>query len=83
MCPPHGAEAAAREVTQLEFAGLFVDCNAIAPEKSRQMAENFGSQNYVDGDIVGGPVWKSESGTRLYLSDGRSKEITALFDNPL
>ena len=83
MCPPQRAEAVARQVTQLQFSSLFVDCNAIAPEKSRQMAEKFGSQNYVDGDIVGGPVWKSESGTRLYLSDGRSKEITALFDSPL
>ena len=45
------------------------------------MAEKFGSQNYVDGGIVGGPAWKSESGTRLYLSGERSKEITTLFDN--
>ena len=45
------------------------------------MAERFGSQNYVDGGIVGGSAWESESGTRLYLSGGRSKEITALFDN--
>ena len=81
VCPPHDAEAVARQVTQLEFSGVFVDCNAIAPEKSRQMAEKFGSQNYVDGGIVGGPAWESESGTRLYLSGGRSKEITGLFDN--
>ena len=77
----HDAEAVAWQVTQLEFSGLFVDCNAIAPEKSRQIAEKFESQNYVDGGIVGGPAWESESGTRLYLSGGRSKEITALFDN--
>lgn len=81
VCPPHDAEDVARQVKQRAFPGLFVDCNAIAPEKSRQIAERFGYQNFVDGDIVGGPAWKSESGTRLYLSGDRSKEIAALFNN--
>jgi 3-hydroxyisobutyrate dehydrogenase-like beta-hydroxyacid dehydrogenase len=52
--PPHDAEA--RLVKQLEFLGLFVDCNAIASDKSRKIAEDFGYQNYVDGGIVGGPA---------------------------
>jgi len=81
VCPPHDAEDVARQVKQRAFPGLFVDCNAIAPEKSRQIAERFGYQNFVDGGIVGGPAWKSESGTRLYLSGDRSKEIAALFGN--
>ena len=81
VCPPHDAEDVAQQVQQRAFPGLFVDCNAIAPEKSRQIAERFGYQNFVDGGIVGGPAWKSESGTRLYLSGDRSKEIAALFNN--
>ncbi len=81
VCPPHDAEDVARQVKQRAFSGLFVDCNAIAPEKSRQIAERFGYQNFVDGGIVGGPAWTSESGTRLYLSGDRSKEIAALFNN--
>jgi len=81
VCPPHDAEDVARQVKQRAFPGLFVDCNAIAPEKSRQIAERFGYQNFVDGGIVGGPAWESESGTRLYLSGDRSKEIAALFNN--
>tara|TARA_B100000809_G_scaffold46313_1_gene40751 strand:+ start:510 stop:1337 length:828 start_codon:yes stop_codon:yes gene_type:complete len=81
VCPPHYAEDVARQVKQRAFSGLFVDCNAIAPEKSRQIAKRFGYQNFVDGGIVGGPAWKSESGTRLYLSGDRSKEIAALFNN--
>jgi 3-hydroxyisobutyrate dehydrogenase-like beta-hydroxyacid dehydrogenase len=81
VCPPHDAEDVARKIKQHEFPGLFVDCNAIAPQKSRQIAEQFGRQNFVDGGIVGGPAWKSESGTRLYLSGDRSNEIEALFDN--
>lgn len=81
VCPPHDAEDVARQVKQRAFSGLFVDCNAIAPEKSRQIAKRFGYQNFVDGGIVGGPAWKSESGTRLYLSGDRSKEIAALFNN--
>ena len=81
VCPPHDAEDVARQVKQRAFPGLFVDCNAIAPEKSRQIAKRFGYQNFVDGGIVGGPAWKSESDTRLYLSGDRSKEIAALFNN--
>ena len=81
VCPPHDAEDVALQVKQHAFPGLFVDCNAIAPEKSRQIAERFGYQNFVDGGIVGGPAWKSESGTRLYLSGDRSEEIAALFGN--
>ena len=81
VCPPHDAENVARQVKQRAFPGLFVDCNAIAPEKSRQIAALFGYQHFVDGGIVGGPAWESESGTRLYLSGEKSKEIEALFDN--
>jgi 3-hydroxyisobutyrate dehydrogenase-like beta-hydroxyacid dehydrogenase len=81
VCPPDDAQDVALQVKQRAFPGLFVDCNAIAPEKSRQIAERFGYQNFVDGGIVGGPAWKSESGTRLYLSGDRSKEIAALFNN--
>ena len=81
VCPPHAAENVARKVKQLAFSGLFVDCNAIAPQKSRLIAEQFGYQHYVDGGIVGGPAWKSKSDTRLYLSGDRSNEIAALFDN--
>lgn len=81
ICPPHNAEDVARQVKQRAFTGLFVDCNAIAPEKSRLIAARFGYQNFVDGGIVGGPVWESGSGTRLYLSGQRSKDIAALFNN--
>ena len=81
VCPPHDAEAVARQVKQRAFPGLFVDCNAIAPKKSCQIAALFEYENFVDGGIVGGPAWKSESGTRLYLSGEKSKEIEALFDN--
>ncbi|MDA0271944.1 MAG: DUF1932 domain-containing protein [Proteobacteria bacterium] len=81
VCPPADAEDIARKVKQRAFAGPFVDCNAIAPQKSRQIAEQFGYQGFVDGGIVGGPAWERESGTRLYLSGDRSNEIAALFDN--
>lgn len=81
ICPPHSAEDVARKVSKLAFSGLFVDCNAIAPQKSRLIAEQFGLQQYVDGGIIGGPAWKSELNTRLYLSGNRSNEIAALFDN--
>ena len=35
VCPPHGALALARKVAKAKFHGVFVDCNAIAPETAR------------------------------------------------
>ncbi|MGV0035897.1 MAG: DUF1932 domain-containing protein [Candidatus Azotimanducaceae bacterium WSBS_2022_MAG_OTU7] len=81
VCAPHDAEDVATKMKQHGFSGLFADCNAIAPQKSRRIAEQLGHQNFVDGGIVGGPAWKSETGTRLYLSGARSDEIAVLFDN--
>jgi len=81
VCPPHEAEDVARQVQRRVFSGLFVDCNAIAPKHSRQIAGQFGHQRFIDGGIVGGPAWKAESGTCLYLSGDRSNEVAALFDN--
>jgi 3-hydroxyisobutyrate dehydrogenase-like beta-hydroxyacid dehydrogenase len=80
ICPPHGAAALARKVAQAGFRGVFVDCNAIAPETARaemEIAEGAGAR-FVDGGIVGPPPRKRGS-SRLYLSGGPSREIAALF----
>src|SRR5207237_6662711 len=36
VCPPHAATALAREVARAKFQGIFVDCNAIAPDTARE-----------------------------------------------
>ena len=79
-------EDVASEVSQLGFSGVYADCNAVSPDRTRviqQIVENAGA-HYVDGGIIGGPVWTREAGTRLYLSGPRAAEVAACFaDSPL
>ena len=81
VCPPHAAADVAREVVGLGFTGLYVDCNAVSPDRSRaiqQWVERAGA-DYVDGGIIGGPAWTPEAGTHLYLSGPRAEEVAACF----
>lgn len=86
VCPPHAAGDVAQEVLALGFKGIYVDCNAISPNRTRaiqQIVEGAGT-TYVDGGIVGGPAWRREAGTHLYLSGQRAAEVAACFtDSPL
>lgn len=81
VCPPHAAGDVAREVLGLGFTGIYVDCNAVSPNRTRaiqQLVEGAGA-TYVDGGIVGGPAWTREAGTHLYLSGQRAAEVSACF----
>jgi 3-hydroxyisobutyrate dehydrogenase-like beta-hydroxyacid dehydrogenase len=86
VCPPHAADDVAREVTQLGFSGVYVECNAISPDRTRtiqRIVEDAGA-DYVDGGIIGGPAWKREAGTHFYLSGSRAEEVAACFaESPL
>ena len=81
VCPPHGALDLAEEVAALQFDGLYIDANAIAPDTTREAAaivEAAGAR-FVDGGIIGPPP--VETGlTRLYFAGAQSKEAAALFD---
>jgi 3-hydroxyisobutyrate dehydrogenase-like beta-hydroxyacid dehydrogenase len=81
VCPPHAAADIAREVIEHGFSGLYVDCNAISPERTRaiQRLVEGGGAAYVDGGIIGGPAWSREAGTHLYLSGPRAEEVAACF----
>jgi len=73
ICPPHAALEVARSA---EFAGVYVDANAVSPATAREVAEAVGE--FVDGGIVGSPP--REPGTaRLYLSGDRASEVAELF----
>jgi 3-hydroxyisobutyrate dehydrogenase-like beta-hydroxyacid dehydrogenase len=80
VCPPHGAVDLAREVAGLGFRGVFVDCNAIAPETAREIARivQAAGAKFVDGGIVGPPPAQSGR-TRMFLSGGAREEVAALF----
>ena len=78
VAPPAAAAEVAASIG--EFAGLFVDANAIAPSTTRAIAESVHARGgrYVDGGIIGAPP-EREGTTRLYLSGPEAAEVAALF----
>jgi hypothetical protein len=69
VCPPHAAEAVARDVVACGFTGLYVDANAIAPRRAIQIGQAMAEAGitFVDGGIIGGPAWDPNR-TWLYLA---------------
>ena len=83
VCPPHAAEDVATEVLKYDFTGIFLEANAIAPEKTRKISQwlqNAGAK-FVDGGIVGGPAWSTIARTKLYLSGNHAESIAEIFTN--
>lgn len=82
VCPPHAAEDVALSVIGAGFKGLYLDANAIAPQRSTRIGgqmEKTGIR-FVDGGIIGGPAWKPKE-TWMYLSGEHSKAIATCFSN--
>jgi len=80
VCPPHAAEEVAASVVEARFQGLYLDANAISPQRAvriGQMLKANGIQ-FVDGGIIGGPSWRPKE-TWLYLSGEHSEEIALCF----
>jgi 3-hydroxyisobutyrate dehydrogenase-like beta-hydroxyacid dehydrogenase len=80
VCPPHAAEDVAQQVASREFRGLYVDANAISPQRTLQIAQlvqDAGIQ-FVDGGIIGGPAWEPGC-TWLYLSGEHAEEVASCF----
>ena len=84
VCPPHGAEEVARSVIEAGFSGLYVDANAIAPQRAIQIGQQMESIGirFVDGCIIGGPAWTPKE-TCLYLSGVYAADIAACVSNGL
>jgi 3-hydroxyisobutyrate dehydrogenase-like beta-hydroxyacid dehydrogenase len=80
VCPPDAAEMVARDVLAQGFAGLYVDANAIAPQRAERIGQHMSEAGarFVDGGIIGGPAWKPGA-TWLYLSGEAADEAAALF----
>ena len=82
ICPPHAAEEVARSVIREGFEGIFLDANAISPQRARKlhqlMEEN--KIEFIDGSIIGGPAWKPGE-TFLYLSGNKAEVIKDCFQN--
>ncbi|MFF9575282.1 DUF1932 domain-containing protein [Streptomyces rubiginosohelvolus] len=78
VCPPQAAEDVAEAVAAHGFAGVYVDVNAISPQRVRRIAEEIrpGSA-VVDGAVFGQPPGEGRT-ARLYLAgDGSAIDMVA------
>ncbi len=80
VCPPHAAEDAAGKVLSHGFAGLYLDANAISPQRAVRIGERLAAAgvSFVDGGIVGAPAWEPNS-TWLYLSGRDAARVAGCF----
>jgi 3-hydroxyisobutyrate dehydrogenase-like beta-hydroxyacid dehydrogenase len=80
VCPPEFAEDAASQVLPHSFHGLYVDANAISPERTRRIGLRMEERgiSFVDGGIVGPPVL-TRGRTWLYLSGKCAATVAACF----
>ncbi|MFG2885689.1 DUF1932 domain-containing protein [Streptomyces sp. NPDC048297] len=80
LCPPAAAEGLARAVAGHPFAGVYVEANAINPERTQRISALLSDAIVVDGGVVGSPPVGGKTPT-LYLSGpaDATARIEALF----
>jgi 3-hydroxyisobutyrate dehydrogenase-like beta-hydroxyacid dehydrogenase len=80
VCPPHAAENLAKQVLTHSFQGVYLDVNAIAPQRTVRIgrAMTAAGADFIDGGIIGSPVWTRQR-TWLYLSGQKAPEAVAYF----
>lgn len=80
VCPPHAAEEVADQVRSCGFDGLYVDANAISPQRVTSIGERMmaAGMAFVDGGIIGGPSWESGD-TVLYLAGEQAGTVAGCF----
>jgi 3-hydroxyisobutyrate dehydrogenase-like beta-hydroxyacid dehydrogenase len=80
VCPPHAAEQVAHDVVEQGFRGIYLDANAIAPQRAIRIGEalNAAGVAFVDGGIIGGPAWEPGR-TWLYLAGKDAEEVASCF----
>jgi 3-hydroxyisobutyrate dehydrogenase-like beta-hydroxyacid dehydrogenase len=72
ICPPAIAEDVARQVFDLGFDGVYVEANAISPDRMRRIAAL--GPDVVDGSII------AARGIDLYLAGDDAERVAELFD---
>ncbi|MFC8247596.1 DUF1932 domain-containing protein [Streptomyces chartreusis] len=81
LCPPASAEELARDVAGHRFAGVYVEANAINPERTTRIAALLEpAVTVVDGGVIGSPPVGGKTPT-LYLSgvNDATERLEALF----
>jgi 3-hydroxyisobutyrate dehydrogenase-like beta-hydroxyacid dehydrogenase len=78
VCPPHAAEEVAGQVLDCSYKGMYLDANAIAPQRTIRIGKTMREAGirFVDGGIIGEPAWESGK-TWLYLSGEDAEEAKA------
>ncbi len=80
ICPPEFAEGMAQEIMSHGFRGLYIDANAISPQRARHIGDllRAGGIRFVDGCIIGQPP-AARGETWLYLSGAHAAEAAGYF----
>jgi 3-hydroxyisobutyrate dehydrogenase-like beta-hydroxyacid dehydrogenase len=78
VCPPHAAEEVAEQVLACAFQGVYLDVNAISPQRTIRIGEMMRAAGveFVDGGIIGFPV-RERGKTWLYLSGEKAQQAAA------
>jgi 3-hydroxyisobutyrate dehydrogenase-like beta-hydroxyacid dehydrogenase len=76
LCPPHAAEDVAVSVARHGFTGLYVEANAISPERMERIANEVRpASSVLDGAVIGPPPGDRHT-CRLYLAgDARAVDL--------
>lgn len=82
LVPPAAAETMARQIAAAGFDGIFVDANAIAPDRAETLASVFAHASFVDGGVIGPPAVTAGT-TRLYLSGPDAHVVSAWFSGSI
>jgi 3-hydroxyisobutyrate dehydrogenase-like beta-hydroxyacid dehydrogenase len=80
VCPPDAAEEVSKQVLAVGFQGLFLDANAISPQRAINIWQVFDENglDFTDGSIIGGPAWQPGR-TWLYLSGANANQVAEFF----
>jgi 3-hydroxyisobutyrate dehydrogenase-like beta-hydroxyacid dehydrogenase len=70
----------AHQVIACGYQGLYLDANAISPQRVIRIGQAMTETGvaFVDGGIIGGPAWEPER-TWLYLSGTEAERVAAYF----
>ncbi|MBW1603493.1 DUF1932 domain-containing protein [Streptomyces sp. JJ66] len=67
ICPPATAAAVANDVAACGYQGVYVEANAIAPERVGRVAATLPDATVVDGSLIGSPP-RGDKQPQLFLS---------------
>jgi len=82
ICPSAAASAIAADVSGRGYDGVYVDANAISPQRMLDIAATAtaAGATVVDGSIFGAPP-NDQRSVRLYLAGDNAMQVAALFGN--